>query len=328
MNITDKLRTGATSWGLMAAALVLGGLAFLAANWYLRQQQAALEQELLGQQGAKRAVVVATMPVAAGEAIGGHNMAIAEIPAVNLSERAVPPDDFSYYDGKVLRTPMSQGEPLLDHFVAGLGAERFSDLLLEGERAVTIAIDEIKSQDNMLVYGDRVDLLLLMEPKSQTGSQDAEQKLAPLVENVRVLAVGRRALVARDADFAPATDDPEADANYSTLTVGVPMQDASRLLLARDLGEIVVALRNRRDESPLRSDLLTGDGLLSRSGSEGTYQFYSNNLAEGGALKPSVQAINKPPRDAVEVVPTTPAPAPGPAPADPQAVPAAASGAM
>lgn len=322
MNLTDKLRSGATSWGLLASALVLGGLAFLAANWYLRQQQEALEQELLGQQGAKRAVVVATMPLAAGETLGGHNMAIAEIASVNLSERAVSPDDFSYYDGQVLRTPMSQGEPLLDHFVAGFGAERFSDLLVEGERAVTIAIDEIKSQDNMLVYGDRVDLLLLMEPESRSGGEQDKQKLAPLVENVRVLAIGRRALVSRDADFAPATDDPEADASYSTLTVGVPMQDASRLLLARDLGEIVVALRNRKDESPLRSDLLTGDGLLSRSGGEGSYLFYSNGLTEGGALKPAVQAVDKLLQDATQAAPAAPAPAQAPA------EPAAASGAM
>lgn len=319
MNLIEKLRSGATSWGLLAAALVLGALAFVAANWYLRQQQATLEQELLSQQGARRPVVVATMPVAAGEAIGGHNMAIAEIPTVNLSERAVSPDDFGYYEGKVLRTPMSQGEPLLDHFVAGFGAERFSDLLLEGERAVTLAIDEIKSQDNMLVYGDRVDLLLLMEPESQAGSSEQdEQKLAPLVENVRVLAVGRRALVARDADFAPATDDPEADSTYSTITVGVPVDDASRLLLARDLGEIVVALRNRKDESPLRSDLLTGEGLLSRSGGEGTYQFYSNGLIDAGALKVKVQAVDKPPREPVAKPAETP-----PAPTG-----AAASGAM
>lgn len=310
MNITEKLRSGATSWGLLAAALGLGALAFFAANWYLQQQQASLEQELLSQQGARRPVVVATMPIAAGEAIGGHNMAIAEIPTVNLSERAVSPDDFGYYDGKILRTPMSQGEPLLDHFVAGFGAERFSDLLLEGERAVTIAIDEIKSQDNMLVYGDRVDLLLLMEPDSQTAGVDEQQQLAPLVENVRVLAVGRRALVARDADFAPATDDPEADSAYSTITVGLPLDDASRVLLARDLGEIVVALRNRKDESPLRSDLLTGEGLLSRSAGEGTYQFYSNSLSDGGALKPSVQAVNKPPRDAAPETTTEPQPAP------------------
>lgn len=296
MKIVDKLRSGVGSWGLLMGAVLLGGLAFVVTQWYLKQQQVALEQELLGQQGAKRPVVVATMPLLPGDVLGAANMAIAEIATGNLSEAAVSPDNFGEFEGKVLTTPMSQGEPLLGHFVAGFGAERFSDLLLAGERAVTIPVDEIKSSDSMLVYGDRIDLLLLLEDDKGTPiAGNKPKKLAPLVENVRVLAVGRRALVARDADFAPATDDPMADQTYSTVTVGVSADIASRLLLARDLGSIVVMIRNRTDEDPMRSDLLSLDGLLSGTSREGAFEYFSNTQVADGALFPKLEQVSRPP---------------------------------
>ena len=201
MSFTDKLRSGAQSWGLLAGATVLGLLAFFASTWYLQRRSQLMEDDLLAQQGEKRQIVVATTPLAPGAIVGADNMALAEAPVANLSEQAVGPDAFGAFEGKVLTRPMSPGEPLLNHFVAGFSVERFSDLLLEGERAVTISVDSIMSNDGMLVYGDRVDLMLLVAVEAADAGERKPDTLVPLLQNVRVLAVGQRALVTRDADL-------------------------------------------------------------------------------------------------------------------------------
>ncbi len=316
MSTVDKLRAGARSWGLLAGALALGGLAFLISSWYLAQRQARMEQELLAQQGEKRQVVVATVAMQPGETIGGQNMAIAEIPVVNLSDQAVSPEEFGLFEGKVLTTRMSAGEPLLNHFVAGLGAERFSDLLRDGERAVTIEVDELKSNDSMLTFGDRVDLLLMLDDEKSEAGQKKPSTLVPLLENVRVLATGKRALVTREADLSGVQETPDSQLTYSTITVGATAEDAARLLLARGLGDIVVLMRSRTDERPLNSTLISREGLLTGSSSAGGYEFYSGSMVEAGSLRSALRQISStvPRKSAQSPVPATPPTAPAAAP--------------
>lgn len=292
MSVVEKIKSGARSWGLLGGAIVLGLLAFFASTWYLQRRSSAIESELFAMLGEKRPVVVATMPLAPGAIISGENMAIAEIAIVNLSEQAASPDAFADFEGKVLITPMSPGEPLLSHFVAGTSAERFSDLLLKGERAVTISVDEIMSNDGMLIYGDRVDLMLLIQEEGESAGEQKPDTLMPLLQNVRVLSVGKRALVTREADLSNDLQNPDVDQSYATLTVGVTADDAARLLLARDLGSITVMLRNRKDEEPFDSRLLGRDNLLSGNPDADTFEFYSGSQVDAGKLKLSVQSID------------------------------------
>ncbi|HVJ61912.1 MAG TPA: Flp pilus assembly protein CpaB [Tahibacter sp.] len=287
--LVDKVRAGARSWGLLAGALVLGLMAFAMSAWYLQRRQVAIENELMGQQGERRQVVVALTELKPGVVISSQNMAVGEVPVKHLSAAAVTPEEFKMFDGKVLTSAMSEGEILLNHFVSGIGAERFSDLLTEGERAVTIQVDEVKSNENMLIFGDRVDLLLLTEQADENDSLKKNKVLNPLVENVRVLAVGRHALATRDADLASAQSlDGLA---YSTLTVGVTVDDASRLLLGRDLGTIVVMMRNRADTKALDGRLLDRAGLLAggSSGRRGGFEFFSGSQLESGTLRAQIR---------------------------------------
>ncbi len=292
MAIVEKVRSGARSWGLLGGAVVLGLLAFFVSTWYLQRRSRAIEDELFAMMGEKRQVVVATMPLAPGAVIGPENMAIAEIAIANLSEQAAGPEAFADFEGKVLTTPMSPGEPLLSHFVAGTSAERFSDLLLEGERAVTISVDQIMSSDGMLIYGDRVDLMLLIDEDSQGAGEQKPDTLLPLLQNVRVLSVGKRALVTRDADLSNDAQNPDVDETYSTLTVGVSADAAARLLLARDLGSITVMLRNRTDKSPFDSQLLARDSLFSSNPDADTFEYYAGSQVDNGKLKLSVQSVD------------------------------------
>jgi pilus assembly protein CpaB len=324
MSVAEKLRSGAKSWGLLGGAIILGMLAFFASTWYLQRRSSAIENEWFAMQGEKRSVVVASVPLTPGAILGADNMAAAEVPVINLSEQAVGVDYFGDYEGKVLITPMSAGEPLLSHFVAGTSAERFSDLLREGERAVTIPVDEIISNDGMLMHGDRVDLMLLIKKESQGTGQQEPDSLAPLLQNVRVLSVGKRALVTRDADFSGEMQDPSSDGSYTNLTIGVTADNAARLLLARNLGSITVMLRNRGDQKPFESQLLSRDGLLTGNPDAGTFEFFSGSQVSDGKLKLTVQTVDgKMPMPGASATPQAPESQDELAPVAPtQAVPA------
>jgi pilus assembly protein CpaB len=138
----------------------------------------------------------------------------------------------------------------------------------------------------MLTFGDRIDLLLVLEGGS--GSEGARQQLVPLVENVRVLATGQTPLATRDADLPAGEDDP--DNMYSTVTVGVSAEQATQLLLAKDMGSVVVLLRNRSDEGPLQASTLSADGVLGGGRSDG-YEYFSGSQSQGGTLQPSSRVV-------------------------------------
>lgn len=286
MNVKQKIATVGQSWGLLIAAVVLGAVAFMASSYYLESRERALADELFGQQEQRRDVVVATVELAPGAVISGENMAVASVPIGHLSMSAVDPIQFDSFANRVLLAPMSPGEPLLAHFASGLNAERFSDLLEEGERAITLPVDSIKSNDGMLTFGDRIDLLLVLE--GGRGSEAARQQLVPLVENVRVLATGQTPLATREADLPAGEGDP--DNIYSTVTVGVSAEQATQLLLAKDMGSVVVLLRNRTDEGPLQASTLSADGVLGGGRSDG-YEYFSGSQSQGGTLQPSNRIV-------------------------------------
>lgn len=290
MSLKEKLAAAGRSWGLLVAALVLGVLAFVGSSYYLESRERALSDELFSQLEERRPVVVATVELAPGAVVSPQNMAVANVPVSHLSASAVTPDLFDHYAEKVLIAPMSPGEPLLHHFIAGDYAERFSDLLEPGERAVTLPIDEIKSNDGLLQLGDRVDLLLVAGANNGKAS---ETELVPMVENVRVLATGRVPLVTRSADLP--NEDAEADfgIGYSTVTVGVTADQATQLLLAKGLGDIVVLLRNRSDTAALEATALSAERMLGGARSD-AYDYFSGSQSDAGSLARSTRLVARP----------------------------------
>ncbi|MFN7784157.1 MAG: Flp pilus assembly protein CpaB [Lysobacterales bacterium] len=303
MSLKEKLAVAGRSWGLLAAALVLGGLAFVGSSYYLESRERALSEELFSQLEEKRSVVVATMELAPGAVISPQNMAVANVPVSHLSASAIGPELFDNYAEKVLLAPMSPGEPLLHHFVAGDFAERFSDLLEPGERAVTLPIDEIKSNDGLLQLGDRVDLLLV------AGGTDkaSETELVPMVENVRVLATGRTTLATRSADLPSGDAEADLAMGYSTVTVGVTADQATQLLLAKDVGDLVVLLRNRSDTAALQATALSAERMLGGA-REDAYDYFSGSQSESGSLVRSTRLVARP-RDSERYPTSDPGPA-------------------
>lgn len=259
-----------TGWILLAAAIGVGGLAFFLVRGYLTTQAQQIRLSLLGQQAKTERVVVASRNLVPGDVISSATMAIGELRAEHVPGRAVLPGDFDRVKNRVINRPMSSGEPLLADFVAGLIIERFSDLLEDGQRAVSLEVAPLQTSSGMLLPGDYVDLFVLLKPPK--GSK--RKLLKPVLRRIKVLAAGQEPLRARDQSFERL--DQKA-AGYRQISVGVALADAKRLVLARDAGDIVYLLRNAKDK---RSDIATSD-LYGLGGDNAGYLYISSAQPAG-----------------------------------------------
>jgi len=272
------------SWGLLIGALAIGLLAFFTATTYLDNREASLRDSILGRAGEIRPVVVATQDLAAGDQIGGDNMAIAEVASDHLSSAAVTPEEFEQFAGQILKVPLSQGEPLLAHSTEGQLIERFSDLLNQGERAVTIEVNTLSSNAGLLAVGDFVDIFL-----NGAFNGASEDSLVPLFQRVKVLAVDRHPLLTREQEYRSQGFFEEEDAfEYSSVTLSLGSDDANDLAFASSLGDVVFLLRNSKDQRRVNFDLVDPKSLLSGSSSSTReFAYFSNR---GATLVPMVPA--------------------------------------
>lgn len=258
-----------TGWILLVGALIVGALAFFLVRGYLSSQEEQIKLDLLSRQGETGRVVVASTNLVPGSVISKSNMAVGELPAQHISSRAVRPADFKRVKGRVLTRPMNSGEPLLADYIAGLIVERFSDLLAKGERAVSLEVATLETHSGMLLPGDFVDLFVLLKAKG-----DSERRLLPVLERVKVLAAGQQPLRTADQTYERLQ---EGEARYSQITVGVPLADAERLVLARDAGDMVYLLRNAGDKRHNPG----GRGYFGAGDTAKEYLYISSKVPEG-----------------------------------------------
>lgn len=233
-----------TGWILMGAALLLGAVAFLMIRSYLDTREEQLRREMLGERPDVVKVVVATRPLDAGDVISERNVALGRLPRAHVSPRMIRAVEFDDIRYKVLSRGMTPGEPLLRDFLAGVVAERFSDLLQPGERAVSLEAKSLDNISGMLLPGDFIDLYSIIK----TGGKHKSVSLVPVLERVKVLAAGEQPLRNSEQAFQPLSErDVE---NYRQITVGLATPDAEKLLLAKEQGRIVYLLRNADDYLP------------------------------------------------------------------------------
>lgn len=269
------------SWGLLIGALVIGLLAFFAATVYLDNREASMRDSILGRAGEVKSVVVATQNLAAGDVIGGDNMAIAEVGADHISAAVITPEVFDDYNGQILKVPLSAGEPLLAHSVQGQLIERFSDLIEEGERAVTIEVNTLTSNAGLLAVGDFVDIFLKGE-----FNNSSEASLVPLFERIRVLAVDRHPLLTKEQEYRSQDFfEEEEGLDYSSVTLALGSDNANDLAFASSQGDVVFLLRNAKDERRVNYDLVDPKSLFSSSNSSADEFVYFSNQGSAVVFK-------------------------------------------
>ena len=229
---------------VMLAVAMLAGLAAVvfASRWLVQTSSGAVTQ-----------VAVATDDLNLGEPISG-----AMIHTVSWPTNSIPPGAFTdpkSLDGRVLRTSLQRGEPVLESKLAPVGTKGgLSAVIGEGHRAITVRVNDVVGVAGFALPGNYVDVIVNTQ-QDQYNKSDTQQSISKTVlEKILVLAVAQQ--VNRD-DTAPKV--------VNAVTLEVTPDQAEKLDLARSVGTLSLVLRNQVDADTLATAGATKLTLLGAS---------------------------------------------------------------
>jgi pilus assembly protein CpaB len=184
-------------------------------------------------------IVVAAQDIPAGTTLNDEALKKGIIKTTPWPKASIPAGAFSSPQqvfGKVNRVKILANEPIVESRLAGEGAG-LTVRLEAGKRALALRVDEIVGVSGFIVPDDRVDVILTTTPIG--AAQDA--KISKIVlQNKRVLSV------------AQSTEQKEGKPQLArSITLEVTPEEAEKLSLASQEGQIVLALRGLGDDAQL-----------------------------------------------------------------------------
>lgn len=221
--------------GLLASALVYRVLKQASAAGHAQQDT--------------ETIVVAGVSMNMAETITPQHVKLLAWPAKSVPSGAVR--TLAEAEGRVVRGSIVAGEPLLEGKLApqltGKGG-LMPMLVPEGQRAVTIKVDDAIKESGFVLPNSRVDVLVSMA--KQPNSQERISKV--IIQDVTVLAAGQTVEL---RDNKPVT--------ITTVTLSLQPAQVERLALAQSEGKLTLAMRNLRDTQIVQTKGVTAASLLS-----------------------------------------------------------------
>jgi pilus assembly protein CpaB len=209
----------------LVLAVIMGGIAaFLARQWLEDHSRASTTAKPAG------AIIVARTELAFGTELSADN--VVEIPwaAPSLPEGAFASKQDLLKDGRrVVLAALERNEPILSSKITGPGQRgSLSSLLQEGNRAVTVRVDDVRGVAGFILPGDFVDVVLI---RAEEGSR-RENYSEILLQQIKVLAVDQLA-----------SERQEQPTVAKAVTLEVTPEQAQKVLLATNIGKLSLILR-------------------------------------------------------------------------------------
>jgi pilus assembly protein CpaB len=209
-------------------------------------------------------VVVARADLAPGAVIRETDVSVREMPSAGLPT-GLALGDLREVIGRVVTTPIVKDQVVLGTLLApkgsggGLGA-----MVPAGMRAVTIEVNEFSGLGGLLTPGARVDVVQTID-----GKGDGSGKVSrTIVENLRVLAVGRR--TSQAATPPGGAGEPDSTNLAKSVTLLATAGQAEAIDLASHVGTPRLVLRNGSDERLTGGPGTTVSELLGGGGGRGS----------------------------------------------------------
>lgn len=240
----------------LVVAVFFGLIAAYGIYNFLNQQRKAAEAFRTTTQD----IVIAAQDIAPGTMINEELIKKGTIKTTAWPKASVPAGAFSSPQqvvGKTNRVKIIANEPILESRLAGEGAG-LTVRLEAGKRAMAVRVDEIIGVSGFIVPDDRVDVIVTTTPP---GSASQENRVAKIVlQNKRVLSV------------AQSTEQKDGKPQLArSITLEVTPEDAEKLSLASQEGQIVLALRGLGDDAQtVTSGSRKGDLLAVAAVKKGT----------------------------------------------------------
>jgi pilus assembly protein CpaB len=200
-------------------------------------------------------IYIAMHNINLGDPIDASMVSLQEWPKDRIPPGAV--SQLEDLEGRRPRATIIQGEPILDGKLLAPG--QMADPITAippGFRLKTISVDAEKSAAGLLSPGDRVDVQLFVKRDERNGIDMAKTKI--ILQNIRVFAI--------DQTVQRSPDGGEERTIAKTISLLLTPEQASKLTLAEQLGEISLSPRNPNDEESADVSEYSTDDLFADGG--------------------------------------------------------------
>lgn len=180
-------------------------------------------------------VIVAKAKIAPRTAIDEKMIEVKKIPRSYLLPNAATKKEEVI--GKICLIPIIGGEQIIlsdDRVAVRDTSLGLAFIIPDGERAVSVRVDEKASVAGFIKTGDRVDIICSFDRDEEEGGQ----KTVSILQNKKILAVGRETRSSRK-------EGPVENEILVTFSLSIP--EAETLILASEKGRINFALRSFAD---------------------------------------------------------------------------------
>lgn len=277
----------------LVIAIALGALVVVLVNFYLAKEKKRLALEKEKQLGSQVSVVIAASNISRGAKLTASMVKMASVRETNLQPRTI--SNLESAIGKVAIADIVAGEQISS---TKLMAEASAPIVRErtgvgtalamkipaGNRAFTIAIDDISAAGGMIRPNDYVDVIGIF-PFTQAveGKQLTQNVSVTLFQNILVLAVGRQT-VSDDSGAAAKTG------GGNTITFALTPQQVELLNFAQEIGRLKLILRPPLETQTQSIPPVTADVL------------WQQILTQAGMQPPTQEAKQEgPPSATVEI---------------------------
>jgi pilus assembly protein CpaB len=233
------------AWLMIALSLLAAlGTVLLASTWMSRPAQLSLNR-----------IAVANSDINPGTRLTADMLRLVEWPADSIPAGSFT--DMKKLDSRVARVSFVRGEPIVEARLAVPGAAGgLSAVVAEGKRAMTVRVNDVIGVAGFALPGNFVDILVSTQNEAHARDDSpqprGEQRISKLVlERILVLAIAQES---SQNDMRPKV--------VNAVTLEVSPEQAEKLDLARNVGELALVLRNQVDVTPALTEGATKQSLL------------------------------------------------------------------
>ncbi|NGZ86500.1 Flp pilus assembly protein CpaB [Duganella aceris] len=226
-------------------------------------------------------VAVALLDISMGARITPELVHMVDWPVNSMPPGAVL--DLKALDGRITRSNIQRGEPLMESKLAPAGTTGgLSAVVSAGKRAMTVRVNDVVGVAGFALPGNFVDILVNTQNDFHGDTAPREQAISKIVlERILVLAIAQESN--RD-DTKPKV--------VNAVTLELTPEQVEKLDLARSVGTLSLVLRNQIDPQSANTEGATKSSLL-----------------DDGKPRPAAAPM---PAPAVAAAPAAPRPRPAP----------------
>jgi len=227
-------------WIMLGIAALAGILAVTLASRWLNQQTL----------NGTAKIAVASTDISLGQRLTPEMLNLVDWPSGSMPHGAIR--NLNGLDGRVLKTNVLRGEPVLEAKLAPEGTKGgLSAVIGEGKRAITVRVNDVIGVAGFALPGNYVDIIVNTQRDSSDQAARDKNISKIVLERILVLAIAQE--VSRDET------KPKV---VNAVTLEVTPDQAERIDLARSVGTLSLVLRNQVDPQAVETAGATKETLL------------------------------------------------------------------